>query len=153
MKKVILSIAFVVFGTFAFAQKTEARTLPEKMDESDRMEMMEKRRAAHFEEMKKDLNLTQDQIGQIEALQKKNHEKREQQRAQNEEMRKQRMEMMKKEKQEMDAEMKKILTAEQYQKWEEKRQEKMEDRKERTQKMKMHHATEAKKMESQAVSK
>lgn len=135
MKKLVLCLALVSVGSFAMAQQTEKKH--DAKTEQERKEMMEKRKAAHLEEMQKELNLSTSQVAQIKELQAKHHAEREVQRKENQELKQQKMEAFKKDKQVMDNEMRQILTPEQYAKWEAKRAEKMKDSKDRMQRHKM----------------
>lgn len=121
MKKLVLSIALVGFGTFAMAQSTtnqsENRPRPNK-------EMMQKMQTERLAKMKEELNLTDDQVSQIKALQEKQQtERKAEQKEQREEMKARR--------ENMNAEMKKILTAEQYTKWQNQEKERMQNMKNR----------------------
>lgn len=124
MKKLVLSLALIGFGTFAMAQQNSAPM----RDSKDHKEMMEKRKADHLAKMQKELNLTSSQVAQLKAMQEKHQAEREQQRMANQAQRQQKMDALKKDKQQMDNEMRKILTPEQYTKWHAKKQEMMNNR-------------------------
>lgn len=123
MKKLILSLAFVSLGTFAMAQQTQQ--MPSKWGEGHK-EMMEQRKAKHMAEMQKDLNLSQTQVNQIQAIHDRFQTQRQLQR-------KARVESFKKDKQQMDDEMRKILTPEQYTKWQAKKAENLQKKQDRMQ--------------------
>lgn len=126
MKKLILSLAIVATGTFAMAQQDQRKDL--KTDQ-ERKEMMEKKRAAHMEEMQKELNLSQTQVTQLNALHQKHQAERAAQRAENKDLRAEKMEEFKKSKQKKEDEMRQILTAEQFTKWQALKEKKMQERK------------------------
>lgn len=123
MKKNVLSIAFVILGTFAMAQQTA------KILQKDPAQM-EQKRAEKLAKMKAELNLSDAQVSQIKALQEKKMEERKNdpklqaERKAKMEERKAKMEEMKAKKEQRNAEMKAILTPEQYKTWELKNQEK-----------------------------
>ncbi|MBW8361522.1 MAG: hypothetical protein K0M56_04970 [Kaistella sp.] len=138
MKKLVLSLVLVGFGSFAMAQVTPAQK--EKMQQR-RVEMMknqEQKRAQHLANLQKELNLNQSQVNQIHAIQERHQAERKVAMQRNQEMRKQKMEGMKQNMQQMDNEMRKILTPDQYTKWQAKKQQKMQDRKSKMKKNKMH---------------
>lgn len=128
MKKLVLSLAFIGFGTFAMAQQ-QPQKMPSKWGE-DHDAMMQQKRAKHMAEMQTELNLTPAQVSQIQALHAKNQARMEQDRLQMQQQRKVKMELNKKNRQQMDDEMRQILSPEQYQKWQAKKQENMQKRKE-----------------------
>lgn len=127
MKKIVLSAAFAVIGTFAMAQQTP------QMHKKDPAQM-EQKRQEKLKMMQSELNLSNAQVAQIKALQDKKMAERKQNAPQMQAERKAKMEMMKAKREQWNAEMRQILTPEQYKKWEAKKQEKMQDKK-----MKMHH--------------
>lgn len=116
MKKIVLSLAFVGFGTFAMAQV--APKAEKKMDPAK----IEQKREEKLKMMQTELNLSSTQVAQIKALQDKKMAERQQMMAD----RKAKMEDMKSRKTQYDGEMKTILTPEQYKKWEAMKQEKMQ---------------------------
>ena len=116
MKKIVLSAAFAVFGTFAMAQQDG------KMMQKDPAQM-EQKRAEHLKKMQADLGLSDAQVAQIKALQDKRIAERNAQAPQIQAERKAKMEQWKAKKEQHMVEMKQILTPEQYKKWEENREE------------------------------
>ena len=64
MKKIVLSAAFVILGTFAMAQQTPM------MNKKDPAQM-EQKRQEKLKVMQTELNLTNAQVAQIKALQDK----------------------------------------------------------------------------------
>ena len=118
MKKIVLSAAFAIIGTFAIAQQAT------QMQKKDPVQM-EQKRAEKLKEMKAELNLTDSQVAQIKSLQDKKMAERKQNAPQIQAERKAKMEEMKARRMQNEAEMKKILTPAQYQKWEASKQQKM----------------------------
>ncbi len=128
MKRLVLAIAFIGFGSFAMAQQKDFKNLTPQQKE----EMMAKKaemKKQRMEKMKAELNLTDQQVNQINALHEKRMAEHKAQASLQQADRKAKGEAM-------NQEMKKILTPEQYAKWEankkakmEKRQEMMKDRK------------------------
>ncbi len=117
MKKVVLSAAFVIVGTFAMAQQT----MPAMKDRAQ----MEQKRAEKMKQMQQELNLTDAQVKQINDLRaQRNAEKMKTSTAQ----RDAKMQEMKDRRAEWKTDMQKILTPEQYQKWEKSMQENMQHR-------------------------
>ena len=114
MKKIVLSAAFVILGTFAMAQQTPM------MNKKDPAQM-EQKRQEKLKVMQTELNLTNAQVAQIKALQDKKMAERQQNARQMQAERKAKMEAMKARQEQWNAEMRKILTPEQYQKWETKK--------------------------------
>ena len=114
MKKIVLSAAFVILGTFAMAQQTPM------MNKKDPAQM-EQKRQEKLKVMQTELNLTNAQVAQIKALQDKKMAERQQNAPQMQAERKAKMEAMKARQEQWNAEMRKILTPEQYQKWETKK--------------------------------
>ncbi|WP_313028980.1 hypothetical protein [Soonwooa sp.] len=113
MKKLILSAAFVVLGSFAFAQQTTPTA---------KKENFEAKQQERLAKMKTDLNLTDAQVVKIKEL----HEKK--RAAKMDQMKEQRQEMkLKMEKNNED--MKQILTPDQYTKWQEMKKQKMAEHK------------------------
>lgn len=127
MKKIVLSAAFAVIGTFAMAQQTP------QMYKKDPAQM-EQKRQEKLKMMQSELSLSSAQVAQIKALQDKKMAERKQNAPQMQAERKAKMEMMKAKREQWNAEMRQILTPEQYKKWEAKKQDKMQDKK-----MKMQH--------------
>ena len=128
MKKIVLSAAFVIIGTFAMAQQTPM------MNKKDPAQM-EQKRQEKLKVMQTELNLTNAQVAQIKALQDKKMAERQQNAPQMQAERKAKMEAMKARQEQWNAEMRKILTPEQYQKWETKKKQNMQNK---GQKMKKH---------------
>ena len=128
MKKIVLSAAFVILGTFAMAQQTPM------MNKKDPAQM-EQKRQEKLKVMQTELNLTNAQVAQIKALQDKKMAERQQNAPQMQAERKAKMEAMKARQEQWNAEMRKILTPEQYQKWETKKKQNMQNK---GQKMKKH---------------
>ncbi|TXF76325.1 hypothetical protein [Chryseobacterium sp.] len=137
MKKLVLSLVLVGFGSFAMAQVTPAQKEKMQQRRAEMVKNQEQKREQHFAEMQKELNLTQSQLNQIHAIQERHQAERKVAMQRNQEMRKQKMEGMKQNMQQMDDEMRKILTSDQYAKWQAKKQQKMLERKA---KMKKHRA-------------
>ena len=128
MKKIVLSAAFVILGTFAMAQQTPM------MNKKDPAQM-EQKRQEKLKMMQAELNLTSAQVAQIKALQDKKMAEKQQNAPQMQAERKAKMEDMKARQEQWNAEMRKILTPEQYQKWETKKKQNMQNK---GQKMKKH---------------
>ncbi len=105
-------MAFVGLGTFAMAQETPSSTT--KMNEGDMKQNMEMRQQKQLDKMKTDLNLNDDQVIKIKAMQQERQSK----------MAAYRDAKMKNEKDAKDK-MKQILTPEQYAKWENNMKDKM----------------------------
>ena len=110
MKKIVLSAAFAIIGTFAIAQQAP------QMQKKDPAQM-EQKRAEKLKEMKAELNLTDSQVAQIKSLQDKKMAERKQNAPKIQAERKAKMEVMKAKREQYQAEMKQILSPEQYQKW------------------------------------
>lgn len=127
MKKLVLSTAFAVIGTFAMAQQTQ-------MKHHKNPAQMEQKRQDHMREMEKELKLSKTQVAQLQALHDRQMAERKQMRTATEAQRKARVEQMKAKREGMSTEMRQILTPEQYQRWETMRKEKMQDKR-----MKMQH--------------
>ena len=130
MKKIVLSAAFVILGTFAMAQQTPM------MNKKDPAQM-EQKRQEKLKMMQAELNLTSAQVAQIKALQDKKMAERKQNASQMQEQRKAKMEAMKERQEQWNAEMRKILTPEQYQKWETKKKQNMQNKGQKMQKHQM----------------
>ena len=128
MKKIVLSAAFVILGTFAMAQQTPM------MNKKDPAQM-EQKRQEKLKVMQTELNHTNAQVAQIKALQDKKMAEKQQNAPQMQAERKAKMEAMKARQEQWNAEMRKILTPEQYQKWETKKKQNMQNK---GQKMKKH---------------
>ena len=128
MKKIVLSAAFVILGTFAMAQQTPM------MNKKDPAQM-EQKRQEKLKVMQTELNLTNAQVAQIKALQDKKMAEKQQNAPQMQAERKAKMEAMKARQEQWNAEMRKILTPEQYQKWETKKKQNMQNK---GQKMQQH---------------
>lgn len=119
MKKLVLSAAFLIVGTFAMAQQSP---MMQKKDPAQ----MEQKRAEKLKAMQTELQLSDAQVALIKAMQDKKMAERKQNAPQMQAERKARMEEMKAKKDQMNAEMRKILTPAQYQKWEAKKKERMQ---------------------------
>lgn len=118
MKRIILSTAFIVLGTLAFAQKTDG----------DKKAKFEEKRTERLANLKSELNLTDAQVGQIRAL----HDKKiEAHKAEQQVEKANKRKEMKAKMEQNDQDMKSILTPEQYKKWQEKKAEKMKERKDK----------------------
>ena len=130
MKKIVLSAAFVILGTFAMAQQTPM------MNKKDPAQM-EQKRQEKLKMMQTELNLTNAQVAQIKALQDKKMAERQQNARQMQAERKAKMEAMKARQEQWNAEMRKILTPEQYQKWETKKKQNMQNKGQKMQKHQM----------------
>ena len=130
MKKIVLSAAFVILGTFAMAQQTPM------MNKKDPAQM-EQKRQEKLKMMQTELNLTNAQLAQIKALQDKKMAERQQNAPQMQAERKAKMEAMKARQEQWNAEMRKILTPEQYQKWEAKKQQNMQHKRQKMEKHQM----------------
>lgn len=130
MKKIVLSAAFVILGTFAMAQQTPM------MNKKDPAQM-EQKRQEKLKVMQTELNLTNAQVAQIKALQDKKMAERQQNAPQMQAERKAKMEAMKARQEQWNAEMRKILTPEQYQKWESKKKQNMQNKGQKMQKHQM----------------
>ena len=130
MKKIVLSAAFVILGTFAMAQQTPV------MNKKDPAQM-EQKRQEKLKVMQTELNLTNAQVAQIKALQDKKMAERQQNAPQMQAERKAKMEAMKARQEQWNAEMRKILTPEQYQKWETKKKQNMQNKGQKMQKHQM----------------
>lgn len=130
MKKIVLSAAFVILGTFAMAQQTPM------MNKKDPAQM-EQKRQEKLKMMQTELNLTNAQVAQIKALQDKKMAERQQNAPQMQAERKAKMEAMKARQEQWNAEMRKILTPEQYQKWETKKKQNMQNKGQKMQKHQM----------------
>ena len=130
MKKIVLSAAFVILGTFAMAQQTPM------MNKKDPAQM-EQKRQEKLKVMQTELKLTNAQVAQIKALQDKKMAERQQNAPQMQAERKAKMEAMKARQEQWNAEMRKILTPEQYQKWETKKKQNMQNKGQKMQKHQM----------------
>lgn len=121
MKKLVLSAAFLVVGTFAMAQQTP---MMQKKDPAQ----MEQKRAEKLKAMQTEYQLSDAQVAQIKALQDRKMAERKQNAPQAQAERKAKMEAMKAKREQMNTEMRQILTPAQYQKWEAKKQEQMKNK-------------------------
>ena len=130
MKKIVLSAAFVILGTFAMAQQTPM------MNKKDPAQM-EQKRQEKLKVMQTELNHTSAQVAQIKALQDKKMAEKQQNAPQMQAERKAKMEAMKARQEQWNAEMRKILTPEQYQKWETKKKQNMQNKGQKMQKHQM----------------
>ena len=119
MKKVILSIAMIAFGTFAMAQQNK---MMRNMDPTQ----MEQKRAEKLKMMKVELNLSDAQVAKIQAMQEQKMADRKANMPQMQAERKAKMDAMKQNQDQWNTEMKQILTPEQYAKWEQKKADKMQ---------------------------
>lgn len=121
MKKLVLTTAFLIAGTFAMAQQTP---MMQKKDPAQ----MEQRRTEKLKAMQTELQLSDAQVAQIKAMQDKKMAERKQNAPQIQAERKAKMEELKAKREQINAEMKQILTPAQYQKWEAKKQEQMKEK-------------------------
>ena len=126
MKKIVLSAAFAVIGTFAMAQQTPM------MNKKDPAQM-EQKRVEKMKMMQTELNLTDAQVAKIKALHDKKMAERKQNAPQMQAERKAKMAAMKVKREQWNAEMRQILTPEQYKKWEAKKQQNMQNKKNKMQ--------------------
>lgn len=110
MKRIVLSAAFIVVGSFAMAQQTMTKTPQQSVE-------MQQKKAEKMKQMQQELNLTDAQMMQIKDLKAK---KQAQRAASETQSREGKMQMMKQNRQQWNADMQKILTPEQYQKWQSK---------------------------------
>lgn len=118
MKKLFLSMALVGLGTFAMAQQSDSST---NMRKSKNPQTMQMKGEKHMDKMKQELNLSDDQVMKIKALQQKNMADRKAWKAddKNSDMsKKDKMGMKKDNHKDMKDQMKQILTPDQYSKWE-----------------------------------
>lgn len=122
MKKTVLTIAFLGFVGFGFAQQAP---VSKKNDPQMHKEMAQKKQAERIAKMKSDLSLSQEQVSKLETLYDKQFEERQKQMEIMREERVKKAADMKLKKEKMDAEMKQILTSEQYAKWQAERAERM----------------------------
>ena len=121
MKKLVLSVAMIAFGTFAMAQQNK---MMHKMDPAQ----MEQKRAEKLKMMQTELNLSDAQVAKIKTLQDSKMAERSANAPKMQAERKAKMEKMKVKREEWKSEMKLILTPDQYMKWEKKNAEKMQKR-------------------------
>lgn len=119
MKKIILSTAFLVLGTFAFSQQAT------KMDKKVDFQAKQQERLA---KMKTEYNLSDTQVAQIKTLQDKKMEAR---KADMKIEKSEKRQEMKAKMDQNDQDMKNILTSDQYKKWQDNKQQKMAERKEK----------------------
>ena len=147
MKKVVLTLALVGFGTFAMAQTQRTPEQIAKM-ETRKAEMQEKMAAkqeAHLAKMKTDFNLNDSQVAKIRDMHAEMKSTRQAEMSKRKEMNKESAAKMKAKREVMNNEMKTILTPDQFKKWEiqkmadqKERKSKMQNRKGKMQKMRMH---------------
>ena len=123
MKKLILSVALVGFGSLAMAQQNHTQ----EQKEAKRAEMQQ-REKNHLDKMQKDLNLSKDQVAKVQALHEKKRAERKADFDKNKDRRMAKMKEMKDRREQTNQEMKSILNPEQYKKWEAERNAKMEQR-------------------------
>lgn len=126
MKKIVLAIAFIGWGSVAMAQQVTPQDRTGKRAEM--REKMQQREQDHLAQMQKDLKLNEGQVAQIKALHDKQKAGMKADFEKNKEMRQARMKDMKARRAQMDADMKRILTPQQYDQWQAERKEKMEQR-------------------------
>lgn len=126
MKKIVLALAFIGWGSVAMAQQAIPQDRTAKRAEM--REKMQQREQDHMAQMQKDLKLNEAQVAQIKALHDKQKAGMKADFEKNKEMRQARMEDMKARRAQMDADMKRILTPQQYDQWQADRKEKMEQR-------------------------
>ena len=117
MKKLILSAAFMALGTFAMAQQAQSSTMQSKR--GDMKQNMEMRQQKQLDKMKTDLNLSDDQVMKIKAMQQDRMQEMKNNMAASKDAK---MANHKNAKEQM----KQILTPEQYTKWESHMKDKME---------------------------
>jgi protein CpxP len=122
MKKLFLSAAFIGLGTFAMAQHTQPSG--NRMNHGNMKQNMEMHQEKQLDKMKSDLNLNDDQVMKIKAMQKERMKDMQNRMSANKAAK---MEDHK----DAREEMKKILTPEQYSKWETHMKEKMEKNREK----------------------
>ena len=119
MKKLALSIVLVGFTSMAFAQQ---KSQGEFRGEGQRPKMQERMQQGgdrKIEEMKKLLNLTEDQVAKIKQIEENRKSEMKSQFSKNSGMKQPpKMEDMKATEQKMNEELKSILTSEQWAKWE-----------------------------------
>lgn len=125
MKRIVLSAAFIIVGSFAMAQQTMTKTPQQSVE-------MQQKKAEKMKQMQQELNLTDAQMMQIKDLKAK---KQAQRAASETQSREGKMQMMKQNRQQWNAEMQKILTPEQYQKWQSKMDKGAEKRKHKMHRM------------------
>ncbi len=129
-------MALALSGTFAMAQEKATSAISPEQKKAQIMEKnAEIRNRSQLERMKKELNLTDDQVTKIKALQDKKLQEVKAQRIKMQEVKKENEETRKTVKNDMDNELKKILTPEQYTKWDTNRKEREAKIKERSSKM------------------
>ena len=121
MKKIVLSAAFAVFGTFAMAQQDG------KMMQKDPAQM-EQKRAEHLKKMQADLGLSDAQVAQVKALQDKRMAERKENAPKMQAERKAKRTQIDAKRAQHEAEMKQILTPEQFQKWQLMKKDRMYDK-------------------------
>lgn len=122
MKKLILSAAFIGLGTFAMAQQTPSSG--KKMNHGDMKQNMEMHQQKQLDEMKTDLNLNDNQVMKIKAMQQERAQDMQNNMSAKKEAK---MASHKNAKEQM----KQILTPEQYTKWESHMKDKMGKSKEK----------------------
>ncbi|KQR95606.1 hypothetical protein ASG01_07125 [Chryseobacterium sp. Leaf180] len=125
MKKLVLSIAFIGFGSFAMAQQTQDRP---RMNKEEMQQKMMQKEQERLTQMQKDLNLNASQVAQIKALHEKNRAEMQRNMQDKKADRQAKMAEMKEKNQRRNDEMKSILTPEQYSKWEGQKKAKMDER-------------------------
>lgn len=130
MKKIVLSAAFALVGTFAMAQHSG------KVHHKDPAQM-EQRRDEKLKMMQNDLNLTDAQVEKIKALHEKRMAERKAMEPQLQAERQAKHDAWKAKNEQHKAELKQILTAEQYKKWEAKRDDEKERKDKRINDMQM----------------
>ena len=136
MKKGIVLIMFLSLGSYALAQE---KKMPSKMDEAQRAQMMEKKKAERYAKMQQELSLNSDQLDKIKQFdleQKKVHAEEMKKYA---EVRKQQNEFRKAQMQKREEMMKSLLTSEQLSKREELKKQQMELRKQKFQEKMQRH--------------
>lgn len=129
MKKIATAVLFAGFGTFAMSQQINQTPVQNQMEmkhakKGDKMQDRGEMEKKHMAEMQKDLNLSPNQVSQIQALHNKN-------KADRQVMREAKMKEMQAKRDQNDAEMKKILSPEQYAKWQVKKTEMKKEKKEK----------------------
>ena len=114
MKKIILGLAFLGIGSFAMAQQTQE--VKPKFDKAEMAQKRQQNAKAKLDKMAKELNLSADQVRQIEVMHQNDAKAR---MADNKERQDKMKEERKVAQEKRDAKMKTILSAEQYGKWQE----------------------------------
>ena len=133
MKKIILGIAMLSLGTFAFAQTTNTSDAPKKEFKKQKMDpaKIQEMKEARLLEMKQQLGLSDAQVSQLRTLDAKRSEANKANWEANKAERQQKMTEMKDRREQNEKEMKSILSQDQYTKWQAMRADKMKQRKDK----------------------